>query len=530
MDDLQDEGRRAEGGIEPAPEQESGGEIGGVTEARRNLFTFPMTAVGGGLIAAGALAFLVLAGIDIAGAGDNPYRAIVTWIAIPAVITIGGLLVLIGAFRHARKARKRGERLRFALRIEPSNPKYMRNLALFLGITIVLLGVVAYSGVRAYEATESTSFCGETCHEVMGPQNTTYQASAHARVPCTECHIGPGRSFWVKSKIDGIRQVWKTMFDSFERPIPTPVKALRPAQETCEECHWPEQFYGQQLLNINYYRTDEANSPWTISMLVNVGGGNPRTGRLEGIHWHMITANTIEYVATDEQRQEIPWVRVTDESGAVTVFSEQGFDVDPDGDAYEIRTFDCIDCHNRPSHSFQPPATAMNLELARGTISTDLPYIRQIGLDLLNADYDTTEEANTAIPAGLQSYYETEFSGDVDALRAEIEAGAEKLLDIYNGNFFPEMETDYRVRVNNLSHFVNDGCFRCHTPELQSTSGATITHECNACHSIVAQGPSEDLNELETDLGGLEFEHPVDIGGVWTTVKCTQCHTPTQGY
>lgn len=529
MDELHgEEGspERSEGEQPPTTEEP----VGGVAEARRNLFTFPMTAIGGGMMAAGVLAFLILAAIDLASGVENPYRAIVTWIGIPAVVTLGALLVVIGGFRHARKARKRGERIRFALRIEPSNPRYMRNLALFLGITIVLLAIVAYSGVRAYEATESTAFCGDTCHQVMGPQNTTYQASAHARVPCTECHIGPGGSFWVKSKIDGIRQVWKTMFDSFERPIATPIETLRPAQETCEECHWPEQFYGQQLLNINYYRTDEANSPWTISMLVNVGGGNPRTGRLEGIHWHMITDNTIEYIATDEQRQEIPWVRVTDGAGTATVYADADEAIDPDDDRYEIRVFDCIDCHNRPSHSFQPPATAINLEMSRGTISRNLPFIRQVGLDLLNAEYQTTEEANAAIPAGLTSFYETEYPGDLEALRAEIEMAADTLVGVYNENFFPEMRTDYRARTNNLSHFVNDGCFRCHNPELQSASGSTISNDCDSCHSIVAQGPSDDLDALVTDLGGLEFEHPVDIGDVWRTVKCTQCHTSTQGY
>jgi len=386
--------------------------------ARRNLFTYPMTALGGGLISAGILAFFILLAIDLFGAGgDNPYRAIVTWIGIPLIVTIGGLLTAIGAVRQARLARKRGERIRFMLRIEPSDPRYMRNLWLFLGITAFLLVLMAYSGIRAYEATESVGFCGETCHDVMGPQNTTYLASAHARVPCVECHIGPGRSFWIKSKIDGLRQVWKTFTNSYERPIATPVTALRPAQETCEECHWPEQFYGQQLVNRYYYRTDEANSPWTISLLVNVGGGNPRTARPEGIHWHMISDNQIEYVALDEQYQQIPWVRLTAEDGTVTVYADPDGPIDLSDDEIEIRGFDCIDCHNRPSHSFQPPATAINLDISRERISQDLPFIRLIGLELLNAVYETREEAHAAIPAGLLEFYQAEYPADLDGLQ-----------------------------------------------------------------------------------------------------------------
>ncbi len=176
--------------------------------------------------------------------------------------------------------------------MEPSDPRYMRNLWLFLGLLVVLLGVVAFTGIKAYQATESVAFCGETCHTVMEPQAVTYENSPHARVACAECHIGPGASFWVKSKVDGLRQVWKTITNTYDRPVATPIRNLRPAQETCEECHWPEQFYGQKLVNRSYYRTDEANSPWTISLLVNVGGGNPRTGVPEGIHWHMIVGNT----------------------------------------------------------------------------------------------------------------------------------------------------------------------------------------------------------------------------------------------
>ncbi|MCJ7725026.1 MAG: GAP family protein, partial [Acidimicrobiia bacterium] len=448
----------------PRPEDEAG-------RPTRNIFTFPLTAVGGGMVLAGVLAFIVLLFVDLASASDNPYRAIITWIAIPIVITLGLVLALIGILVRSRIAHRRGERIRFLLRIEPSNPRYMRNLWLFLGSTVVLLILVAYGGIRAYETTESVAFCGEACHEVMGPQNTTYLASAHARVPCTECHIGPGRSFWVKSKIDGLRQVWKTMTNSFERPIPTPVKALRPAQETCEHCHWPEQFYGQQLADHNYYRTDEANSPWTISLLVNIGGGNPRTGNQEGIHWHMITDNTIEFVALDEERQEIPWVRITAADGTVTEYRDPDLAIDPESDEFEMRTFDCIDCHNRPSHSFMPPATAINLGISRGDISRDLPFIRQVGLDLLNAAYETTPEANDAIRSGLDDYYSTQYPDDLEALRAEIDQAAAALLKIYNGNFFPEMKTDYRVRVNNLSHFTNDGCFRCHTTDLVSPEG-----------------------------------------------------------
>jgi hypothetical protein len=517
-------------GEDQQPETQQAAPAEAAPAPRRSIFRHPLAAVGGAMVVAGALVFLVLFAVDLTSGSQNPYRALITFIGLPALITLGALLFLLSLRLQVRAAHKRGEKVRFHLRVEPSDPRYMRSLWLFIGLVVVLLAVMAFSGFKAYDATETVAFCGETCHTVMEPQAVTYENSPHARVACSECHIGPGASFWVRSKVDGLRQVWKTITNSFDRPIETPIRNLRPAQQTCEECHWPEQFYGQKLVNRSYFRTDEANSPWTISLLVNVGGGNPRTGAQEGIHWHMIVANKVEYAAADFARQDIVWVRRTDSAGNVTVYTDPNNPVDPEADGLEVRRFDCIDCHNRPSHQFEPPATALNRALSMGQISPDLPYVRKVGLDLLNAAYTTREEANARIPEGLREYYRVNYGGRYDELAGAIEQASTALLGIYNANFFPEMKTDYRVRTNNLSHFVNDGCFRCHFSDLQDQAGTRITSTCTSCHSIVAQGPSPDVNALESDIAGLPFEHPAEIGDVWQTVRCTQCHTPAQGY
>ncbi len=480
---------------------------------------------------AGIFVFIVLLGLDYLSETENPYRSLVAFIGAPAVGILGLLLFLVAIRVQVQSAKKRGEHVRWRLTIIPSSARYMRNLWLFLGLSGLLFIVLIYAGYRGYEATESVAFCGETCHTVMGPQIETYDDSAHARVPCVECHIGPGTSFWVQSKIDGIRQVLAVATDSYDRPIHTPVVSLRPAPETCEHCHWPEQFYGQKLTTKQYYRTDEANSPWTISLLVNIGGGNPQTGRAEGIHWHMVTDTTVEYIAADEKRQVIPWFRVTYSDGTVEVYSDPSATYpDPNDPETEIRVMDCIDCHNRPSHTFEPPAVAVNLALSKGEISGDLPFIRAVGVDLLNAEYSTLDEALEAIPNGLREYYESQYPAEAASMSEEIEQAIEVLIGIYENNFFPEMQTDYRARENNLSHFVNDGCFRCHGGEQVNEVGEALPAECNACHEIVAQGASADLAELQSDIAGVDFIHPLEIGDVWETVKCTQCHTRESGY
>ncbi|UCD63909.1 MAG: NapC/NirT family cytochrome c [Candidatus Zixiibacteriota bacterium] len=498
---------------------------------RRTLYRHPLAAVGGALFAAGVFLFLILLVIDLTAPTDNPYRSLVTFVIAPFIITVGFLLFLLAVWLQVRAARRRGESVRFNLSIDPGDPYYMRNLWLFLGLSAVLIFLVAYSGTKAYEATDSVAFCGETCHTVMEPQNVTYHNSAHARVACVECHIGPGASFYVKSKVDGIRQLWATTLNTFSRPIETPVENLRPAQETCEECHWPRQFYGEKMVTHTYYRTDEDNSPWTIKLLVKIGGGNPRTGRLEGIHWHMIGSNTIYYVASDRKRREVSWVQLITADGDTVVYRNP--DLEPpdfEDPETEIRLFDCMDCHNRPSHSFLAPATALNLALSTRQISPELKYIRQVGLELLNDEYSDREEANAAISEGLVDYYKENYPELAANDSHEIEKATDILLKVYNQNFFPEMKTDYRVRENNLSHFVNDGCFRCHNWSMETDDGKGVSNDCSTCHLIVAQGPSETVSELQYDLSGLTFQHPEDIDEAWREFKCTDCHTPESGY
>ena len=502
-----------------------------VEVTRRAFFRHPLAALGAALTIAGGFAFFILLLLELAAGTDNPYTALVTFVAAPAVMTLGFVLFILAVIIQIRQARKRGEAIRFSLVVSPTNPRPLRTILLFVGLTLLFLVIIAYAGVEAYNSTESVSFCGKACHEVMEPQYVTYYNSPHARVPCVECHIGPGASFWVKSKIDGIRQVLAVIRNSYSKPIQTPVTNLRPAQETCEECHWPRQFYGEKLVTHTYYRTDEENSPWTINLLVKIGGGNPRTGRLEGIHWHMLQENKVEYVATDPTRQTIPWLRVVKPDGTVEVFADEDFAMpDTSQPGVELRVFDCMDCHNRPSHKFLPPASAMNLAISKKEISRDLPYIRKVGLEVLNKEYTDSEQAYQAIAYGLETFYQENYPEVFRTKRAEINQAIETLRRIYRQNFFPEMKTDYRARTNNLSHFVNDGCFRCHDGVKTTEDGKTLTRECTTCHLIVAQGPSERVEELESNIAGLEFQHPEDIDEAWREMLCTECHTPDQGY
>ena len=106
----------------------------------------------------------------------------------------------------------------------------------------------------------------------------------------------------MRSKVSGTYQVYATLFDKYPRPITTPVKNLRPAQDTCEHCHWPKKFVGNLDKTFNYFLGESNNPPFTIRLLLKVGGADPTHGPVGGIHWHMSVASRVEYIAADEAK------------------------------------------------------------------------------------------------------------------------------------------------------------------------------------------------------------------------------------
>ena len=126
----------------------------------------------------------------------------------------------------------------------------------------------------------------------MEPQFTRYTQSPHARVKCVDCHIGAGADWYVKSKLSGARQVIAVFRNTYHRPIPNPVHNLRPAKETCEQCHWPEKFYSSFELRRDYFlaEPDSEYSRWFIRMLIQMGSTSQEK---TGIHTHMYIDNQI---------------------------------------------------------------------------------------------------------------------------------------------------------------------------------------------------------------------------------------------
>ena len=498
------------------------------TQKVPGLFRNYVSFAGAAIAAAGLVSIALMILLEVTGSeSHNPYLGIFTYIIFPSVMGFGLLLIPVGMLWERRRRRKMSpeEIGRYPI-LDLNNAQRRRSFLIFCGLMFLFLFMSAFGSYRAFEHTESVAFCGQTCHTVMKPEFVAYQASPHARVRCVECHVGPGADWYVRSKLSGAYQLYSVTFNKFSRPIKTPVHNLRPAQQTCEQCHWPEKFFGAQLKIFNRYGYDEGNTLRQTRMLINTGGGSPATGQVESIHWHMNIANEITYVNTDEQRQVIPWVRIKSRDGAVTEFHLRGASLSAQQvEALPKRKMDCVDCHNRPSHVYVPPDRAVNESFAAGKLDQSIPFLKRQAVEVLNANYSTEDEATDAIARDLEGFYRQNYP-DVHAQKgAAIKSAVAEVQRIYQTYFFPEMKTDWKTHPDNISHFYYQGCFRCHDGQHVSDTGRVIRNECNICHTVLDQ--TEGGVRVAIEDG--KFRHPVNLGDL-SGMNCTACHKHTRAF
>ncbi len=429
----------------------------------------------------------------------HPYIGLLFFLIFPGIFVLGLLLIPVGIWLRRGSLRGRGALPKTYPSIDLHLPVVRRTLEYVAAATVLNLLIVGTASYRGVEYMDSTSFCGTTCHTVMQPEYTAYQNSPHSRVACVECHIGPGASWFVRSKLSGLRQVYAVTFHTYSRPIPSPVKYLRPARETCEHCHWPERFTGDKLLVRTSYQDDEKNTPQTNVLLMKVGG-HTWQGSI-GIHGHHLAdAARIRYISTDAQRQVIPAVYYTDDAGKTTEFIST--DVKPTTQQLakgENRVMDCVDCHNRPTHAFELPDNAVDKQIGLRHISADLPFIRKKAVELLKANYASREVASRGIRDGITNFYQQNYPDIYQAKRPLVEQSAKEVAAIYLRNVFPDMNVTWATHPNNLGHMDAPGCFRCHDGNHTSSDGQTITNDCSVCHLLLANG--EKNPKILTELG-----------------------------
>lgn len=463
--------------------------------------------------------------VTFTGRGGS-YLGLVIYIILPAFLITGLILIPIGMFIRIRKERKQKvkEELQWP-QINLNDIRHRNAFLIFAIGTTIFLFLSAVGSYEAYHYSESVQFCGTTCHSVMKPEYTAYQHSPHARVACVECHVGEGADWFIKSKISGLYQVYAVTLGTVPRPIQTPITSLRPARETCENCHWPEQFYAQEMRTEVHYLNDTSNTEWRINLNMKVGAEHSALGLAEGIHWHINPNIKIEYIASDRTRENIPWVRYTNKkTGRIVIYEDQNEPLTKgQKDSLEVRTMDCIDCHNRPSHNYKPPAFFVNSAMTAGDIPKDLPGIKNLSMEICAKEFSTSDSAVQYIKNEIESYYKENYPDIYSSKRSLIRKAISGLQNNYVKNIFPEMNVRWDAYPNHIGHLEFKGCFRCHNDNHMAEDGRKISKDCNQCHTIQAQGPAGNM-EFATAGNPLEFRHP-DGDESWKEMLCVDCHT-----
>jgi hypothetical protein len=458
----------------------------------------------------------------------SSYLGIFIYIILPIFLVLGLLLIPLGMLITRRK------RKRMVTMAEETkwptidfNNQAVRNAAIIFGVgTLVFLLLTSIGSYEAFHYTESVEFCGKLCHKVMEPEYTAYHQSSHERVKCVECHVGNGANWYVKSKLSGLYQVYSVTFKKYPRPIPTPIHNLRPARETCEQCHWPQKFYDRKMKMKKLYLADETTSEWDVNLLMKTNATFSAQGQQEGIHWHINPDVKIEYRNKPGDSETIPWVRFTNrKTGETHIYTDP--DSIPDTATLsktEIKTMDCMDCHNRPSHNYLPPQSFFDEEVTAGKISRKLPDIKIIAMQALNQDYSTRDSAFLSIDSQVRDYYKTLYPQVLESQKEELGNAIASMQEGYSRNIFPYMKAKWNAYPVHLGHLESKGCYRCHNDKHKSETGRVISRDCKLCHSIIAQGKPGEM-EYSTTMEPLEFKHPIEINNAWKTKLCSECHS-----
>jgi hypothetical protein len=274
----------------------------------------------------------------------------------------------------------------------------------------------------------------------------------------------------------------------------------------------------------NYFLSDEGNSKMSLTLSINIGGGNEESGVTSGIHWHMNIANKVTYIAADPERQVIPWVKIQSSEGKETVFKSVGVHISKEQmQQSNIRTMDCIDCHNRPTHIYNPPASSVNNVMASGLIDPKLPYIKSISVQALEAGYTSREIALDSIKYVIEEFYNINYPDVAAKSKNQVENAVQEVQKIYERNYFPMMNVSWKKFPNNIGHLYYPGCFRCHDGKHVSSDGKVISKDCNVCHTIFSEQFGNEKPDLS--LTGVKYRHPINIGDSWKEMNCSDCHS-----
>jgi hypothetical protein len=418
--------------------------------------------------------------IDFFNIINTPFIGVLTYLILPFCMIAGLLIIPLAVYLRNRKIKDAPVIARDQLDLREYKDRKFVNA--FIILTIINVAVLIIAGYEGYKFTDSNYFCATLCHKVMGPEYSSYLRSPHSRISCVECHIGRGAEWFVQVKLSGIPMVLSTLANNYSKPIPTPVTDLRPAQGTCEKCHWPDKFHGKVVRRFYHFNNDNQEKPIVKEIALHIGGRNPNTGQFEGIHWHVSEDVRIRYLATDRKLSRIASIRVERPDGSKDIFKREGFTPE-EGYEPQWREMDCLDCHNRPTHIFQMPEEIVDYGLLSRKLRPDLEGIRDDSLIVLQRKYKNKKEAEERIRNHFFAL--RGLRGKLLKDEKDIKIAADYLVEAYSNNIWPEMNIWWGAYKGHLGHQYAEegyGCFRCHDDKHITSEGKAITKDCVLCH------------------------------------------------
>jgi nitrate/TMAO reductase-like tetraheme cytochrome c subunit len=385
-------------------------------------------------------------------------------VALVGLFVLGLALVALGSWHHRRA--HPGEAAQWVI---DWSQRHVRIRATALA-AVALLSLFAVVGAaqQGVAYMDTTRFCAESCHEVMAPEAEPHRLSAHAHVPCGDCHIGPGFRGYVESKIRGAQETWHFARKDYARPLLDTNQDSVPDPKACIRCHDADRAYGTVTRTFPNFQADEKNTASPITLQVHTGSPEGR------IHNHI--SRDIRYFTTDGGKT-FQRVQVTRRDGTHAEFAARSA-APGSGSGGVWRKMDCTTCHNRVGHDVLSFEQRVDQALQVGELPADDPGLKKRLMDAAGA----TDEVPTP-----QQYQEAlrKLAGVVSSdPRLAAAKGGREIPRFYAASVFPAMRAGPKTYVNYLGH---DGCFRCHgalEPVGQQPIAAPQNAVCTQCHSL----------------------------------------------
>ena len=434
--------------------------------------------------------------------------------------------------------------------VRPKQPGFFRRLLgpvlrgasqpLMLGILIVVASwVVVFSGAKTLTWMESPDFCSR-CH-TMAPEVSEHVISPHAKVECSECHIGSGLKGYAIAKIGGLRQATKLLLGTYADPIPPAADVMPSANDICLKCHDPTAQVADTLITRTHYLEDEVNTELRVALVLRQADDSDISN---GIHWHILSK--VEYIPRDDHATVIDWIRVERPDGtedeylaeSLVEISEQAGHTATELRANdEVRRMTCYDCHNRVGHAKPLPGKAVDQAMMGHAIDPSIPWVKKNAMEIIANGFSSESELAGGLRKLAADYhrdYPYLFVGEPQVLGRSL--GSINGLGV---QFIAARSAEQRdVYPDYLGHTDSTGCFRCHDgghyriDEGGALSDERIPSSCSTCHTFPSAGekapnvmlgppPQTHSNRLWV------FEHKTDASAEGERANCSECHSQT---